>query len=466
MALIKCPECNNEISDKAPACVVCGCPASYFNTSYKSKYSIHKTTNETICFNILNNKLEYPKSISSAAKYFGDYLTLSIDTYNLLKDIYNDSENITNALSIIPSIVKDTLEKLIDTTIKNLYSLNKTIDPISFINKHHVGYQFDYETQIEPIIDKYINIQNDYERLKAQRSSIKASRAKWHGGGFGLSGAIKGAVMASALNAGSSLLHAGGDALRYGIDNEQIRKQYSDLYNAKSTKDALCHIGKAIINIYNAFILETQNNAPNAYIFTPSNAYHLFELTNNYETDSTKKIDNYIKCIGQYPGNMQFYEEIGNLTNKDLNSEFEDFFKFWNINSPFANSGKKLRLKNNITNDNITWFFKLSDDKQVLDKNADFISLLRVSLNHLKTKTYDTITLSPSNHLLGVLSLKTTYDINSAFYHIEVQYEENLSSGKPNILSIDKLSSDDIIRIYSSFYNEHILNTDNWKQIE
>lgn len=26
MALIKCPECEKEISDKAPACPHCGCP--------------------------------------------------------------------------------------------------------------------------------------------------------------------------------------------------------------------------------------------------------------------------------------------------------------------------------------------------------------------------------------------------------------------------------------------------------
>ena len=26
MALIKCPECGNEVSDKAPACIHCGYP--------------------------------------------------------------------------------------------------------------------------------------------------------------------------------------------------------------------------------------------------------------------------------------------------------------------------------------------------------------------------------------------------------------------------------------------------------
>ena len=30
MALIECPECNKEISDKAPACPHCGCPKEEF----------------------------------------------------------------------------------------------------------------------------------------------------------------------------------------------------------------------------------------------------------------------------------------------------------------------------------------------------------------------------------------------------------------------------------------------------
>lgn len=36
MALIKCPECGREISDKAGACPGCGCPASEFKTICKS----------------------------------------------------------------------------------------------------------------------------------------------------------------------------------------------------------------------------------------------------------------------------------------------------------------------------------------------------------------------------------------------------------------------------------------------
>ena len=32
MALIKCPECQNSISDKAAKCPHCGLPAEYFDT--------------------------------------------------------------------------------------------------------------------------------------------------------------------------------------------------------------------------------------------------------------------------------------------------------------------------------------------------------------------------------------------------------------------------------------------------
>ncbi len=35
MALIKCPECGNSISDKAEKCPHCGLPAAYFSSSDK-----------------------------------------------------------------------------------------------------------------------------------------------------------------------------------------------------------------------------------------------------------------------------------------------------------------------------------------------------------------------------------------------------------------------------------------------
>lgn len=52
MALIKCPECGSQISDKAPACIHCGCPASEFHVNNNSPKEIVQVTN--IC--IFRNK--------------------------------------------------------------------------------------------------------------------------------------------------------------------------------------------------------------------------------------------------------------------------------------------------------------------------------------------------------------------------------------------------------------------------
>lgn len=38
MALIKCPECGKEISDKAGACIHCGCPIANKPTSIKIRF--------------------------------------------------------------------------------------------------------------------------------------------------------------------------------------------------------------------------------------------------------------------------------------------------------------------------------------------------------------------------------------------------------------------------------------------
>ena len=53
MALIKCPECGRQISDKAPACIYCGFPLSTINTLQHEKVVLTKEEriqhNITIC---------------------------------------------------------------------------------------------------------------------------------------------------------------------------------------------------------------------------------------------------------------------------------------------------------------------------------------------------------------------------------------------------------------------------------
>lgn len=83
MALIKCPECGKEISDKAPACIHCGFPLRPFyggetltkidDTSTKNKLSVisDKETQEIYSLEIIDSNGSNVKIITILKKYFG-----------------------------------------------------------------------------------------------------------------------------------------------------------------------------------------------------------------------------------------------------------------------------------------------------------------------------------------------------------------------------------------------------------
>ena len=87
MALIKCPECGKEISDKASACPNCGCPASAMNatgaiSSDAEKYGI------VVC-----RKCGY--SIPSNHKYCDNCGELLDRNLNIIRDDSGEFDNIS-----------------------------------------------------------------------------------------------------------------------------------------------------------------------------------------------------------------------------------------------------------------------------------------------------------------------------------------------------------------------------------
>lgn len=63
MALINCPECNKEISDKAKSCPHCGCPINT-NSKYKIVITGYHDTDTSACAGLaetFNIDLEYDK---------------------------------------------------------------------------------------------------------------------------------------------------------------------------------------------------------------------------------------------------------------------------------------------------------------------------------------------------------------------------------------------------------------------
>lgn len=91
---------------------------------------------------------------------------------------------------------------------------------------------------LDPLRRLVEEIEDCAEEMEEKRRYEKNSRSQWVGGGFGISGAIKGAFAAGVLNFGTNALRNIGDAISTSCDNSEITKMREDL--AKNLSETPC----------------------------------------------------------------------------------------------------------------------------------------------------------------------------------------------------------------------------------
>lgn len=83
----------------------------------------------------------------------------------------------------------------------------------------------DLENKIGDIYNAYLKLSDYADKMKAARNIQRSSRMYWQGGGFGIKGAIKGAIKAGIMNAGTRAVYGICD----GITDARDRKKYYEL---------------------------------------------------------------------------------------------------------------------------------------------------------------------------------------------------------------------------------------------
>lgn len=352
MPLIKCPDCEKMISDRVESCPFCGCPSSFFlpekkepsipNNSESMKQkdvdSLKNDTSmikpeETIDFRIGSYILKYPKGSEKYAAFFGGYLQLADIAYEEMLKLYREADSIVLALRNLPNKAEQMIFNIINEGTKFLYSQGINITPEQFMAKYARKYVMDYESYYDVIVEEYSEIIEKKKELEVYREAKKASRGRWQGGGFGVQGAIKGAITASAMNLGTDFLHSFGDSAIERSDNKLIQDKLRKLYNSSKTKAQLCHSVKTcILNVYKALNEELQAiNYYEAVIdLQKEKANTLYETTKKYETNSENIKKNMIQCIYYYPGDRRYYDVIKDELLFGEN-DIHVFLKFWNL---------------------------------------------------------------------------------------------------------------------------------------
>jgi len=351
MALIKCPDCEREISSRALQCPFCGCPAEFFNEGIEviGKESSNNTAIVEPAKSIIsssesdveNNKKEdepdvntrvlrqrltntlkkYAEtrnnkkdsieesrkqnelSVGQVGQFNGEEIKFGLRnecyhdnskySFAVIQDPERETDNFANGMThvlfrlgkdkYIPVSKSDLFYAPVDEEsykkIKEQYSSFKEyIDAVTDLKGLTEGASDIANLRLSELMDYYvekmvsygifeydfdnfssecggdvllsnsdsfcsimeqINAVSDYaDNLAYQRDVERASRSRWQGGGFGLGGAIKGAITAGALNAATGAFRSIGDSMTDSGDRNDINKKLNSIVN-ENNKNAL-----------------------------------------------------------------------------------------------------------------------------------------------------------------------------------------------------------------------------------
>lgn len=342
MPLIKCPDCEKMISDRAASCPFCGCPAEFFEESIEEsnmldlmveRQEISTRSQNEIKFRFGNNEFRYLEEDAGFIRALSHYLQVGEMTGYIVDKAYDELGSIGAVLRNVPKAVEIIIqEDVLDFTIGLLYSMGYSMSIQQFVQKYEDKYIMQYEPYYTDIVEKYAKIRQEEAQLADYRRAAKNARGRWVGGGFGVKGAVKGAITAGILNCGTDFLHSFGDAAEERKDSREIQKKLRELYENPETKSQLVEgIKICILNIAEAM----QSEMHEIGILSPEieisyeKALTLYNNTIKWESDRDTYYKNIAQCIAYYPVKAEFYEKIQPAIEFYEENDISRFIEFW-----------------------------------------------------------------------------------------------------------------------------------------
>lgn len=264
-------------------------------------------------------------------KEFREYATY---LKNKLIVEYNNTPHMGAIISKFPVYVEKEQSKVFDLCLKIMQEYGVLISIGEFVNKYYEIMQY-YHYIKEPV-EAYSNINGEKEKLDALRFAQQEARGKWQGGGFGISGAIKGAMVAGALNWGNDLLHSIGDSATQNSDNKYIQEKLSNLYKQPKTKTLFVEGAyECIMNVADALYIEMEAQGifeVNTYNSVQASKYRKRAIDNNNVMEMVKAlkinpyyIENYKEFIELVGADVEKWCIENNKRQSETNNRIEEY---------------------------------------------------------------------------------------------------------------------------------------------
>lgn len=165
-------------------------------------------------------------------------------------------------------------------------------------------------TAFNKIAEKYNAINSERDTAIQYRAARKDSRGRWEGGGFGVSGAIKGAATAGAMNLASGAAHSAFNAVGNLASGIKASSQKGALYRDENT---LLVLGRGISNaIYDVTVAHIKliNSIKNDYFSNPFDTDKATALLENAKKIPDKREDLLVQSFSLCPWNEDLMKYI------------------------------------------------------------------------------------------------------------------------------------------------------------
>lgn len=203
---------------------------------------VQRVEGPEIVLNILGHKLVLSNDIAGlkvVRDYFTDYAEKNVAKYKdyLSSNVRNFDDIYDKAIPFSVNCIKSAIENAVEVS-KNLGIFDMSYEWLSTLMEGYMDCDalFSHYTQVANALE------NTAKQLASYRGLQRANVPQWYGGGFGIIGAIKGQMQATALNIGTNVIREIGNAVTDSRDKEKFKRAKEWLYKDAGLIDGLIMI--------------------------------------------------------------------------------------------------------------------------------------------------------------------------------------------------------------------------------
>lgn len=223
----------------------------------KRREEINAESKREKYFEFLEEEIRIPEETVTYVNVLGAYKEEASNQSQKLREKYYDAYNLDSVAKGIDAwgtqLVTETVQKMLQTIrAMGIYDID-----MDYVNQRYTRFiNFKvWNDAVEHFAEQCAKCVYSEEQMKAYREQRKAQRGRFVGGGFGVSGAVKGSLQAGALNVATGAAHSVVNVLGNMASDARISTNKSNLYKANGTINDLCNaLYEMIYSVHDAYL--------------------------------------------------------------------------------------------------------------------------------------------------------------------------------------------------------------------